>query len=89
MKTIWKFPLRFTRGGESILVRTMPADAVPLRFSMQDDIPTVWCLVDPENALIDRRFSIVGTGHEVPNGTSYIGSCDHGPFVWHMFEHLL
>lgn len=84
MRTIFKYPLRLS-GGEQ-LVRTMPADAFPLHFAMQGDTPTVWCLVDPENAQIDRYFTVVGTGHPIPNGSSYLGTCQHGQFVWHLFE---
>jgi hypothetical protein len=86
MKQIWKFPLRLS-GGEQ-LVRTMPADAVPVRFAMQGETPTLWCIVEPENSMIDRHFVVLGTGHPIPNGSRYLGSCDHGDFVWHAFELL-
>ena len=44
MKAVWKFPLRLS-GGEQ-LCRVMPEGAVPVRFAMQGDVPTLWCLCD-------------------------------------------
>jgi hypothetical protein len=84
MSAVWKFPLRLS-GGEQ-LVRTMPFGAIPVRFAMQGQDPTLWCLVDERNSAQDRRFVVVGTGHPIPDGCEYIGSCDDGPYVWHAFE---
>ena len=84
MRMIWKFPLYLEPGPQ--VVHAMPADAVVLRFRMQNRIPTLWCMVDPENAPIDRHFQIVGTGHELPNGSRYIGMAEDGPYVWHALE---
>jgi len=84
MSTVWKFPLRLS-GGEQ-LVRTMPRDAIPVRLAMQNEVPTLWCLVDEKKPQEDRHFIVVGTGHPIPDGCEYIGSCDDGPYVWHAFE---
>lgn len=84
MNAIWKFPLRLT-GGEQ-LCRTMPEGAIPVRFGLQNEIPTLWCLVNTLKPQADRYFAIVGTGHPIPDDYEYIGSVDQGPFVWHAFE---
>lgn len=84
MSAVWKFTMRFADGEQ--LVRTMPFGAIPVRFGMQGGVPTLWCLVNERNSAQDRRFVIVGTGHPVPNGCEYIGTCDDGPLVWHAFE---
>lgn len=28
----------------------------------------------------------IGTGHEVPDGYTYINSVNQGPFVWHFYQ---
>lgn len=86
MKTIWKFPLPELTGDISI---RMPVGAQVLRFEHQvgTELPSIWALVDPENDVEDRQFSLFGTGHPVPdNGLVHLGTCQHGPFVWHLFE---
>lgn len=84
MKAIWKFTLRFASGEQ--LCRTMPRDAIPIRFAMQGESPTLWVECDPKASQKDRYFAVVGTGHPVPEDWEYIGTCDQPPFVWHAFE---
>jgi hypothetical protein len=84
MRTIWKFPLKLVDGRQPI---QMPCDAVLLHVAMQGDSPCIWAMVDPENARMPRGFAVVGTGHRIPNGSSYVGTCQHGDaLVWHVFE---
>lgn len=33
-----------------------------------------------------RTFTIIGTGHDVPETGTYIGTVFDGPFVWHVYE---
>lgn len=87
MKVIWKYPLRLS-GGEPVLIRTMPWDAVPVRLAMQNDVPMLWCFCNPKSNMADRRFVVAATGREVPDTARYIGSCADDPYVWHAFELL-
>lgn len=81
--TIWKFPLTLVNGPQLI---QMPMDAVVRRVAMQGDSPCVWAEVDPESDRLTREFVVVGTGHRLPQGLfRYVGSCDHGVFVWHVY----
>jgi len=81
--TIWKYPLASQNGLQLI---PMPSDSVVLRFGLQDDQPYVWAEVDPESEQAMKEFVIVGTGHKLPQGLfRYIGSCEDGPFVWHLY----
>jgi hypothetical protein len=84
MKVVWKFPLHLSAGESAS--RVMPKGSALVRFAIQDDVPTLWCLCDPEAPKEDRYFIVVGTGHPLPEDCKYIGSTDHGPFVWHAFE---
>lgn len=83
MKAIWKFPLKFTAGWQPV---RLPVGAIPVRFGIQNDTPCLWAEVDPEAKPVIRNFAVYGTGHAIDDDTRYVGSCDHGPFVWHLFE---
>jgi hypothetical protein len=87
-KTIWKYEL--TPGKLSI---EMPKDAEILSVQMQNDIPCVWALVNPENKVKEKVIEIFGTGHEMHcDGISrkFIGTFQmHGGLlVFHLFERL-
>jgi hypothetical protein len=86
MMAVWKYPLPL-REGPVFRVR-MPHKAQILAFQMQGDVPTMWALVDPDTDITYRRvFRIFGTGHqEVEPSALYHGTCQIGPFVWHLFE---
>lgn len=67
---------------------SMPLGAKPLCVQVQNGIPCMWALVDEENALVDKKFRIYGTGHPVdPEYTDYIGTfqIDDGRLVFHVF----
>ena len=85
MKTIWKF--RLPELADKITI-PMPIGAQVLHFEHQEGVEplSIWALVEPENAKEYRKFCIVGTGHPVPDGLTHLGTCQHGPFVWHLFE---
>lgn len=85
MKEIWKYTL--PRSGLSDL--RMPADAKVLSVGMQNDVITIWVLVDPFNERIDRHIVVKGTGHpidETVENSNFIGTIFDGPFVWHVFD---
>ncbi len=78
---VWKFPLI---PGETPY--SMPRGARVIHVDTQPGYHAVmWALVDADNGVEDRRFTIVGTGHPVPSG-SYVGTCKDGEFVWHVFD---
>ena len=85
-RTVWEFPLAL----ESRLPIDMPEGAEVLHFNMQGDTPTIWALVDEKRNFVSRHFLLAGTGHpmqgEDDSLLDYIGTCFHGPFVWHLFE---
>jgi len=79
MKQIWKFRLNNTI--------QMPMDAKILTVQMQDGEPNIWAMVDTQNELESRTFTIVGTGNPFDDtDTKYIGTFQEPPFVWHLFE---
>lgn len=81
MKTIFKYHIEFND------VVEIPEGGQVLSFQYQNDKPTIWVLVDPTNKPVKRKFSINGTGWELPDdGMDYIGTTQDGGFVWHLFE---
>ena len=84
MERIYKYPLRLVAHPQLI---TLPRDATVVHFAMQGDTPTFWAVVDPYSPDREaRNFVIRGTGHDLDDELRYIGTTQHGPLVWHLFE---
>lgn len=87
MRTIWKFQLTEpTRRTPPLWRFAMPMEAKVLTVQVQGAIPTVWAEVDDEVDTIDRWFTVVGTGEQLPDWpVSYVGTWQDPPFVWHLY----
>lgn len=85
MNTIWKYILPLT--AKQIVF--MPRGARILTVQIQEGNICLWAIVDTDNGNEERRFAIVGTGapNEIPTDSTYIGTCQDGAFVWHVFEY--
>lgn len=81
MKKIFKYPLEIKNQQEI----SMPFGAVILTVQLQHDEICIWAKVNPANSPENVTVYVVGTGHEIPDGTAYIGSVQQGPWVWHIF----
>jgi len=85
-KVIWKYSLPVK---EYHLIK-MPFGAKILSFQLQYGNPTIWVLVEPTKEIVERRFKLVGTGHDiVEGGTTYIGTIKmlDDKLVYHLFEY--
>ena len=86
MITIWKYPITIA---DDVQIE-MPRGALPRFFSVEQGEPTLWAEVDTDQSLQPKQFKLIGTGHKLSDraetGQRYIGTCHHGPFVWHLFE---
>jgi hypothetical protein len=83
--TIWKYEISV----EDDFELEMPESAKILKVSLQDNIPTMWVLVDKANQREKRRFAIYGTGQSLPdNYGTYIDTflVRQDSLVWHLFE---
>lgn len=85
MKTIYKYRLP---GNVNKLM--IPLGGIVLTIQMQDDVPTIWVLVDPASPEKERVFQLIGTGHkiEIKEGAHpvYAGTVQIDWEVWHCFE---
>lgn len=82
MKTIHKYVLT-----PPFRVRA-PAGAKVLVSGEQQGALCVWMEVDTDRVLVDKQFTVVGTGHTAPDDGTYVGTgmMDDGMFVLHVYE---
>lgn len=85
MRTVYKWPV----DPNDEITLNIPKGAEILTFQMQDDVPTLWALVDPEAETEQRHFQLAGTGHPIDEAeVGYIDSIQMmgGQPVFHLFE---
>lgn len=86
MQTIHKYTFKI----EGEVRIKMPKGARVLSVQIQNDIPTMWALVDTEREMETVLFHIFCTGDTIPRLFNY-GPLDHlatfqqGIYVWHIF----
>lgn len=86
MRTIWKHDLYvgvtleqiWAPGTKIVHVAPVPGDNERVQF---------WVEHKPKMSGTGRRVKlrVFGTGHEIPDGWTHIGTAICGPFVWHLF----
>lgn len=83
MKTVWKYEIR---GGLKTPV-PLPDGAKVVHAGLDPTgAPCVWAEVDTEAKTKKTTFFLIGTGHEIPDKTTHLGSFIDGPFVWHVYS---
>ena len=88
-KQIWKFAINPKTTLE------MPKGAEILTMQLQNEIPCIWALVNPENEKELRNFEIYGTGNnihcDIGIERKYIGTFQlqsRVALVYHLFERV-
>ena len=69
----------------------MPKGAKILHLGNQNERICLWVILNPDNELEKREFTIVGTGHKFcDENLNYIGSVQlhGGELVFHAFERV-
>jgi hypothetical protein len=82
MKTIYKYPLMLA-GVQHVV---MPHGASLMSVQVQNNSICLWAYIETDNHPKTRRVLIVGTGHEVPPHLKFVGTVQHGAYVWHIFD---
>lgn len=83
MKTICKFPIQIISHQRI----TMPVGAKILNAGLDPNgTPCIWALVESKESTNEREIFLYGTGHPVSKCDNHIGTFNHGPFVWHVFQ---
>jgi hypothetical protein len=80
MKTIYKYNLSLPGS------KAMPLGSTIVKVGIQNGQCCIWALVDTNAPIEERRFVIVGTGHELDDNMVYVGTVFEEPFVWHVME---
>ncbi len=83
MKTIWKFPLKLV----DIQDIKLPIESQFLSCINQDDMATLYFIVNPELPKTRLEIFIYGTGNPAyPEDKIFLGTVSIGHFVWHIFS---
>lgn len=77
---------------------SVPADDKPSTFSLTgnpvavaahfEDVVEFWAEHDPGAPEVKRSFQVFGTGHPLPEGATWVGTCPRTQLglVWHLYE---
>ena len=89
MKTIWKFP--FDVDAEVTLMVPRYAAFLPhVATGGRRGHLAVWAEVETDQPLVEHTLHVVGTGNDATvafaAAEQYLGSCQAGPFVWHVYD---
>jgi len=70
-----------------VTTHEMPKKAECICVQMQNDNICAWFLQDVDDKeIVPRKFTIYGTGHDIPIHDKYMGTVQNDGFVWHVFE---
>jgi len=85
MQIIYKYSLGVTMGGRSEVY--LPKGATFLDVQLQDDIPTLWALIDTDADYEIVKLLTTGTGMYLPPEPigEHIATYQDGGLVWHVF----
>ncbi len=84
MRTVRKYNLTMTTGPQTV---RMTVGAKFLAFSLQHGAPRMWFECNSDATSHERKFMIVGTGHDIPVSARYMSTTfADEQFVWHLYE---
>ena len=79
---IWKFVLK----DASPQQLRMPFNSEVVHVAEQNGFVCLWVMVQTDDCIVSRTFSLYGTGHQIPADAVYRGTAHVGSFLWHVFE---
>lgn len=63
----------------------LPVGFEIIKVGMQGDTPCIWVIANLEHDVSKRTFQVLGTGFEVDENLTHLGTDIGDPFVWHFF----
>ena len=87
MRKVFKYRIPI----DDSFVLKLPVGAKILMVQVQNQIPCIWALIDPDAVYEDRQFRLAGTGHPITeDNLAYIGSFRlYSWVIFHLFEVVL
>lgn len=90
MNTIWKYVIDPAKYSGDWYEIDLPLGAEILTVGEQHNDIVIWAKVDPDHNHVERRkFAIVGTGHNIPEGNvEFLGTAKlmNSALILHVFE---
>lgn len=83
MKIVYKYAVP---ASQHVFSMSLPKNFKTLRVAYQNERLCMWCEVDPKAEKVETKFSIFGTGQDIPDSAVYVTTWDSGPFVWHLYR---
>lgn len=85
MKTIYKYELEPINDINAV---NLPMDSVILSTNTQGNGIFIWAEVESTNLHIDRYFTVIPTGGNIPMWSEFIGTVmlNGGSLVFHVYE---
>ena len=71
-------------------IETLTGDPVAVAATADSRGVEFWAEYDEQFGKSDRAFQVFGTGHPIPDGAVWVGTCPRTDLglVWHLFEIL-
>lgn len=87
-RVIYKHRLELVDGPQVIEVKGPGAEV--LDFQVQHGALTIWTLENyrSNDDVTEEKFLILGTGSEVEDGWTYVGTIQQGQYVWHLLREV-
>tara|TARA_R110000744_G_scaffold195512_2_gene314601 strand:+ start:5319 stop:5585 length:267 start_codon:yes stop_codon:yes gene_type:complete len=84
MGVIYKYPINVV--DSQMLV--MPEGYKIIKADFQNQVLTIWAIVNPVNKLLDVKIRVIETGHTIfcDGELNHIGTVQEYNLVWHVFE---
>lgn len=85
MEVIYKYHIRNVK--EQILMLPIGAKIIHVHHQFKDGM--IWAQINPKAKLEERKFELVGTGHDFdPKNKTYLGTIhlDAGNYVFHLYD---
>ena len=84
MQRVFKFVLPITYDPRCLV---LPVGAEIALVAGQREQLCIWFELNADSSMQESRyFAVHGTGHDIPQGRTHVGSAVMEPFVWHVFE---
>ncbi len=90
-QSIYKYAL-LKSGSHSAIQIALPIDTKIISVQYQNETITMWAIVDTDAEVFPRRFWILGTGWDFPEGVAlnHLATVlDRFGYVWHIFEEVI